>query len=324
MGYNFDEDLLRHDLLDYYGTAAFNGFPVAMMDVFAVQKMNSDELWSQAQRNGFRMEKYTSPVSSSIPYNAFYSGVTSGSFSYVKTQTVERKSSQSEIVFPTYENAVPDSYFRRTEDALAVMNQRPQHWGHLFLAHELRGYLYQLGKLKKQTPGNPYVEKIGNDSEGRPLLYFVVGFSENLVDAVNKAENSAAKSIASFESTINKAERRKKPDLITDYSIELLYPYKVFLGLYNDIELVDAPAEYAKIFSEMRKIVKSLLSDCELFCSEIYSGILTAIENGDNIPSSFSLKLRGFYSKKLSDSVIAIISSLLESKIMRKRISRIE
>ena len=81
MGYNFDEDLLRHDLLDYYGTAAFNGFPAAMMDVFAVQKMNSADLWSQAQRNGFRMDRYTSPGSSSIPCHAFYSGVTSGSFS---------------------------------------------------------------------------------------------------------------------------------------------------------------------------------------------------------------------------------------------------
>ncbi len=59
MDFGFDGDLLRHDLLDYYGTAAFNGFPVAMMDVFAVERMSDDELWSQAQKNGFRMEKYT-------------------------------------------------------------------------------------------------------------------------------------------------------------------------------------------------------------------------------------------------------------------------
>ena len=59
---NVDGDLLRKDLMDYYGTAAFSGFPYAMMDVFAVERMSGEQLWAQAEKNGFRMDRYITVV----------------------------------------------------------------------------------------------------------------------------------------------------------------------------------------------------------------------------------------------------------------------
>ena len=52
-----NESQLRRDLQDYYGTAAYNGFPAAAMDAMNVDNMSTQELINQAQKNGFDMSK---------------------------------------------------------------------------------------------------------------------------------------------------------------------------------------------------------------------------------------------------------------------------
>ena len=53
-----DIDKLRRDLMDYYGTAASNGFPAAMMDVIDVENVSPEKLIQLANRAGFRLEDY--------------------------------------------------------------------------------------------------------------------------------------------------------------------------------------------------------------------------------------------------------------------------
>ena len=53
-----DIQRLRHDLKDNYGTATFNGFPTAMMDVVKVERMSDQELVEYALKLNVRMEKY--------------------------------------------------------------------------------------------------------------------------------------------------------------------------------------------------------------------------------------------------------------------------
>ena len=188
MDFGFDSDLLRHDLLDYYGTAAFNGFPVAMMDVFAVERMSDDELWSQAQRNGFLMDKYTShqTVSSLNLQSILNYSYASSPASFVPVSNSRNSSKKEDITFPTYETAVPNSFFQMSPESREIISVRPNQWGYKLLAQELKNYAYQLSRLKKQTSDNPYVKRIGHDSEGRPLLYYIVGFSENLENGIKK------------------------------------------------------------------------------------------------------------------------------------------
>lgn len=320
MDFGFDGDLLRHDLLDYYGTAAFNGFPVAMMDVFAVERMSDDELWSQAQRNGFLMDKYTShqTVSSLNLQSILNYSYASSPASFVPVSNSRNSSKKEDITFPTYETAVPNSFFQMSPESREIISVRPNQWGYKLLAQELKNYAYQLSKLKKQTSDNPYVKRIGHDSEGRPLLYYIVGFSENLENGIKNAEKAASRDTAEFNSIVKKAEKKKKPELITDLSIRLMEPYRVFLGIYNDIELIDVPTAYKQVFSEMRKIVKSLLSDCEMFYYDANSEINKAIDRGEQGSFALRLQLHGFYTKKLSDTVNSNISDLLQSKIVRK------
>ncbi len=56
---DFDFDKLRHDLTDYYGTAAFAGFPVAFMDVARMESASREELLREATKNGFNLDKYS-------------------------------------------------------------------------------------------------------------------------------------------------------------------------------------------------------------------------------------------------------------------------
>ena len=60
--YTLDEARLRHDLMGYYGTAAFSGFPMASMDVYRVQRMNINELAQLAMQNGIDLNQYITDV----------------------------------------------------------------------------------------------------------------------------------------------------------------------------------------------------------------------------------------------------------------------
>ncbi len=58
MEYEIDVIRLRRDMKDYYGTAMFNGFPMAVMDLSGVERMSDRELIELAQKNGVDLRKY--------------------------------------------------------------------------------------------------------------------------------------------------------------------------------------------------------------------------------------------------------------------------
>lgn len=53
-----DYDKLRGDLRDYYGTAMFNGNPMAMMELEEVERASNEELARIARDNAFDLSKY--------------------------------------------------------------------------------------------------------------------------------------------------------------------------------------------------------------------------------------------------------------------------
>jgi len=50
MEYEIDVDRLRRDMKDYFGTAMFSGFPMAVMDLSRVERMSDRELVELAQK----------------------------------------------------------------------------------------------------------------------------------------------------------------------------------------------------------------------------------------------------------------------------------
>ena len=53
-----DFDRLRRDLTDYYGTAAFSGFPAAIIDVGKVQRASEEKLIQLSQQLKVDLSKY--------------------------------------------------------------------------------------------------------------------------------------------------------------------------------------------------------------------------------------------------------------------------
>ena len=53
-----DTDKLRADLMDEYGTAAFNGFPAAIIDLSEIENMSDQDLVEMAYEKGISLERY--------------------------------------------------------------------------------------------------------------------------------------------------------------------------------------------------------------------------------------------------------------------------
>lgn len=53
-----DFDKLRGDLMDYYGTAMFNGMPMAMMDLSKVEAASDEDLEFLARNAGIDPDDY--------------------------------------------------------------------------------------------------------------------------------------------------------------------------------------------------------------------------------------------------------------------------
>lgn len=53
-----DVDQLRAYLIDYCGTAAYGGFPAAMLDVMDLERMSGYELCQAAERLGIDLQRF--------------------------------------------------------------------------------------------------------------------------------------------------------------------------------------------------------------------------------------------------------------------------
>ena len=52
-----DIDAMRAYLLDYCGTAAFSGFPAALLDVADIERMSGEELCRKAEEPGVYLRR---------------------------------------------------------------------------------------------------------------------------------------------------------------------------------------------------------------------------------------------------------------------------
>ena len=53
-----DYEKLREDLIDYYGTASYNGFPMAIIELSNVENASYEELINIAIKNNFNLNNY--------------------------------------------------------------------------------------------------------------------------------------------------------------------------------------------------------------------------------------------------------------------------
>ena len=53
-----DFETLRRDLIDYYGTAATNGFPMAIIEISNIENASNEQLIKIAIQIGLDLDKY--------------------------------------------------------------------------------------------------------------------------------------------------------------------------------------------------------------------------------------------------------------------------
>ena len=58
MNQRIDVERLRNDLKDYYGTAMFGGFSVAMMELSQVERASDEEVVNMAKDKDIDIRKY--------------------------------------------------------------------------------------------------------------------------------------------------------------------------------------------------------------------------------------------------------------------------
>lgn len=56
--YEIDIEKLRRDLIDYFGTAMYNGSPQAMIELSRIEQASPSELINIAINNGFDINDY--------------------------------------------------------------------------------------------------------------------------------------------------------------------------------------------------------------------------------------------------------------------------
>ena len=55
---DIDYNRLREDLIEYFGTAMFNGSPLAIIEISKIEYATDEELIDIAQKTNFNLEKY--------------------------------------------------------------------------------------------------------------------------------------------------------------------------------------------------------------------------------------------------------------------------
>lgn len=53
-----DYESLRKDLIDYFGSAMFSGFPMVVVELSEVERASNSELLRLARKVGFDLSKY--------------------------------------------------------------------------------------------------------------------------------------------------------------------------------------------------------------------------------------------------------------------------
>ena len=82
--------------------------------------------------------------------------------------------------FPTYVDAIEDDMFVCSKRAKEIVDQQPFAWEYLLFAQALQDDMEYLSAFRKQTSDNPFVKKIGMDSEGEPYIQYLGSMLSNI------------------------------------------------------------------------------------------------------------------------------------------------
>ena len=203
-------------------------------------------------------------------------------FSKKKKQDPVPDSQPTTGQFPTYEDAIDDDVFVQSDKAKKIEQEEKENWEyHLFTA-SLLDNLNTLKPLKRQYRENPFVERIGTDSDGSSYLQFTSNLIGTLGVEVDRAASKIALCSDQFMDAIGAPGESGDPDEIKEVAIRFMDPYIRFLASYNDICMIRAPKGLEKLYHGEKRIFEDLMESFEKYYEDMAGNIEKWVANPDN------------------------------------------
>ncbi len=317
--YNIDYEHLRKDLTNYYGTAAYSGMPMAMMDVFAVESMSANELLAEAQHCGLNMSRYatTANPTSTLLTDLLLASMHAPSYRSVPTPQPDTQYSKN-IAFPTYEKAVSAQNFICSDQANDLIETRPNHWVSLLFAQYLSDNLVTFRRYKRPSASNPFSQRIRQGSSGRKLIHYMAGYAGLLSENITSLGSAVDSFKKGYAEHFRAAQKKNDPAPVFAEVQQLLNPYIRFLAMLVDLDSIEYPAEFKPVYSEYKRLVKNILSECDMYYYNLYDAITKEPHNAADIISRTPISIATLHTKKISDYITQNVDLLKNAEIKRK------
>ena len=212
--------------------------------------------------------------------------------------------------FPTYEDAIDDDMFIQSSKAQEIADNEPFGWEYLLFAQSVKDCYTFLRQFRQQTDNNPYVERIGNDSEGASYPEYISGMISNLDLETERFNSKFAIIIRQYTEAMGAEGEDGDADAIAEVAIRFMDPYIGYLGFYNDIRTVEPPSGLSELHSLIIKMVECLLESCEKLYDDIYQKWTYLVAHPDTAgENALSLK----FAPEISGNLLREYSRLLSS-----------
>lgn len=217
---------------------------------------------NEKENNKDSMEAYAKPLQTSKPVQADIS---------------------TEIgIIPTYSDAIDDEMFIPTPKMKQIASQEPFGWEHLLFGQSLKDNSTFLQKFRSQTPDNPFVKAIGNDSEGDDYADYLKRMLAQILLETHRFESKFSIYLSHLEEAMGAPGEDGDADELMAVAIEFMEPYITYLAFYNDLCTIQSPSKAEEIHTAMKYLLEGLLNCFEDFYNSTYENVLYAVAHPEN------------------------------------------
>ena len=224
--------------------------------------------------------------------------------------------------FPTYVDAIEDDMLICSARAKEIVDQQPFAWEYLLFAQALQDDMKYLSAFRRQTSDNPFVKKIGMDSEGEPYIQYLGSMLSNILLETERFSSKFGIYTRRFNEALGEPGEDGDADELLETAANFMDPYIVYLAFYNDLCTMYSPSGAEKVHDGMKKYLESLLNSMESFYNSICRRIHWMVENPEEAEKegfnlNFDLKVDENIVQELHENMDKYADGLREARIHR-------
>ena len=226
--------------------------------------------------------------------------------------------------FPTYTDAIDDEMFVCSPQAREIIDQEPFSWEYVLFAQSIEDDLRFLSAFRKQTRDNPFVRKIGTDSEGEPYIRYLGSMLANVLLETERFTSKFAIYGRQFNEALGEPGEDGDADALMETAVHFMEPYIAYLSFYNDLCTIRSPEGAEGVHSGMKQVLESLLDSLEGFYNGLSGKIRWMVAHPEQAEAegfnlTIALKADENAVRRLHESMKQCADTLAEARISRIR-----